>query len=159
MTTRVTIAGHPVHAMLVTIPIGLWVFTLTSDVVFAVTGDSRWEATAFFTLAGGIAGALLAAVPGLFDLLGLHEPHERRIGIIHMSVNLAIVVLQIVNFGLRVSLQADTNLTFALSALAVAALFVSGWLGGQLVHVLGVTQPGHASSQAPPQPDRLHPRT
>src|SRR6185312_9632236 len=65
MGTRVTIAGHPIHAMLVNIPIGLWIFTLTSDVVFAVTGDPRWEATALFTLAGGIAGALLAAVPGL----------------------------------------------------------------------------------------------
>jgi uncharacterized membrane protein len=144
--------------MLVTIPIGLWVFTLTSDVVFAVTGDSRWEATAFFTLAGGIAGALLAAVPGLFDLLGLHEPQERRIGIIHMSLNLAIVIVQLINFSLRITLQGATNLTFALSALAVAALLVSGWLGGQLVHVLGVTQPGHASSQVPQQ-DQLHPRT
>jgi uncharacterized membrane protein len=158
MTTRVTIAGHPVHAMLVTIPIGLWVFTLTSDVVFAVTGDSRWEATAFFTLAGGIAGALLAAVPGLFDLLGLHEPQERRVGIIHMSLNLAIVVVQVINFALRVPSQTGTNLTFVLSALAVAALLVSGWLGGQLVHVFGVTQPGHASSQSA-QHDRLHPRT
>jgi uncharacterized membrane protein len=158
MSTRVTIAGHPVHAMLVTIPIGLWVFTLTSDVVFAATGDGRWEATAFFTLAGGIAGALLAAVPGLFDLLGLHEPQERRIGVIHMSLNLAIVIVQLINFALRVTLQADTNLTLALSALAVAALLVSGWLGGQLVHVFGVTQPGHPSSQLP-QHDRLHPRT
>jgi len=158
MTTRVTIAGHPVHAMLVTIPIGLWIFTLTSDVVFAVTGDARWEATAFFTLAGGIAGALLAAVPGLFDLLGLHEPQERRVGIIHMSVNLGIVVLQFINFALRVSSQGTTTVTLVLSAVAVAALLVSGWLGGQLVHVLGVTQPGHASSQVS-QADRLHPRT
>jgi len=144
--------------MLVTIPIGLWVFTLTSDVVFAVTGDSRWEATAFFTLAGGIVGALLAAVPGLLDLLALHEPRERRVGIAHMSVNLAIVVVQIVNFGLRSAWQADTNFTIALSVVSVAALLVSGWLGGQLVHVFGVTQPGHASSQAA-QHDRLHPRT
>jgi uncharacterized membrane protein len=158
MTTRVTIAGHPVHAMLVTIPIGLWVFTLTSDVVYAVTADPRWEATAFFTLAGGIAGALLAAVPGLFDLLGLHEPHERRTGIIHMSLNLAIVIVQIINFALRTGSQAETSVTLALSALSVAALLASGWLGGQLVHVLGVTQPGHASSQAQ-QHDRLHPRT
>lgn len=158
MTTRVTIAGHPVHAMLVTIPIGLWVFTLTSDVVFAITGDSRWEATAFFTLAGGIAGALLAAVPGFFDLLGLHEPQERRVGIIHMSMNLAIVVVQIINFALRSAMQADTTLTLTLSVLAVAALLVSGWLGGQLVHVFGVTQPSHASSQAQPH-DTLHPRT
>jgi len=73
-------------------------------------------------------------------------------------VNLAIVVVQIVNFGLRSAWQADTNFTIALSVVSVAALLVSGWLGGQLVHVFGVTQPGHASSQAA-QHDRLHPRT
>ncbi len=155
MTARITVAGHPIHAMLVNIPIGLWIFTLTSDVVFTATGDSRWEATAFFTLAGGIAGALLAAVPGLFDLLGLASPRERRIGIFHMSLNLTIVVVQAINFALRAASQADTNLTFALSALAVAGLLISGWLGGQLVHGLGVTQPGHVDS-ASPQPDRLH---
>src|SRR6185437_12272858 len=125
MTARVKIAGHPVHPMLVPIPIGLWIFTLTSDVVFAVTGDPRWEATAFFTLAGGIAGALLAAVPGLFDLLGLPGARERRIGILHMSVNLAIVVVQAINFILRATSQADTNLTIALSALSVAVLLIS----------------------------------
>ena len=161
MGTRVTIAGHPIHAMLVNIPIGLWIFTLTSDVVFAVTGDPRWEATALFTLAGGIAGALFAAVPGLFDLLGLESSDARRIGIFHMSLNLAIVVVQAINFALRATSstgQADTSLTFALSALSVAALLVSGWLGGQLVHVLGVTQPGRVESNAP-QRDRLHQQT
>jgi len=158
MTARVTIAGHPIHPMLVAIPIGLWIFTLTSDVVFTVTADPRWAATAFFTLAGGIAGALLAAVPGLFDLLGLQASRERRLGIFHMSVNLAIVAVQAVNFALRATSGLDTNLTFALSALAVAALLISGWLGGQLVHVLGVTQPDHVEGLSP-QGDRLHSHT
>src|SRR6185437_5508306 len=101
MSARVTIAGHPVHPMLVSIPIGLWIFTLTSDIVFFATADPRWEATAYFTLAGGIAGALLAAVPGLFDLLGLQDSRQRRIGIFHMSVNLAIVAVQAINLALR----------------------------------------------------------
>jgi len=155
MSARVTIAGHPIHAMLVTIPIGLWIFTLTSDVVFTVTADSRWEATAFFPLAGGIAGALLAAVPGLFDLLGLPASRERRIGIFHMSVNLAIVAVQAINLALRATSGLDTSLTLALSALSVAALIVSGWLGGELVHVLGVTQPDAAEARSP-QRERLH---
>lgn len=158
MSARVTIAGHPIHAMLVTIPIGLWIFTLTSDVAFTVTANPQWQATAFFTLAGGIAGALLAAVPGLFDLLGLQAAHERRLGIFHMSVNLAVVAVQAVNFALRATSGADTKLTFALSALSVAALLVSGWLGGQLVHVLGVTQPDHVAAVSP-QHDRLHSHT
>jgi uncharacterized membrane protein len=146
MPARVTIAGHPVHAMLVNIPIGLWIFTLTSDIVFRVTGDISWLSTAYFTLAGGIAGALLAAVFGLIDLLGLTAPRERSIGIFHMSLNLAIVAVQAANFALRATSETTSSLTLVLSALAVAALLVSGWLGGQLVHVLGVTQPRHAQS-------------
>jgi uncharacterized membrane protein len=133
----------------VNIPIGLWVFTLTSDVVFGVTGDPRWQATAYFTLVGGIAGALLAAVFGLIDLLGLPGPRERRIGIFHMSLNLVIVAIQAINFGVRAASQTTSRLTLALSVLAVALLLISGWLGGQLVHVLGVTQPDRREPKAP----------
>ena len=136
--------------MLVNIPIGLWIFTLTADVVFRTTGDPSWSSTAYYTLAGGIAGALLAAVFGLIDLLGLQAPRERRLGIAHMSLNLVIVAVQAINFALRSTSQTASSLTLALSALAVAALLLSGWLGGQLVHVLGVTQPGHVESQSAP---------
>jgi len=146
MPSRVAIAGHPLHAMLVNIPIGLWIFTLTSYVVFAITGDGRWAATGYFTLAGGIAGALLAALPGLIDLLGLEEVRARRIGIFHMVLNLSIVVVQVINFF---AARAGSSLSLALSALSVAALLVSGWLGGQLVHVLGVTQPSRTGATAP----------
>jgi uncharacterized membrane protein len=160
MTTRVTIAGHPIHAMLVTLPIGLWVFSLVSDVIFGSTGDARWQATAYFTLGGGIVGALLAAVPGLLDLLGLHAPRERRTGLIHMGLNLAIVAIQAINFWLRSDTDfSGSRLPVLISVIAVAALVVSGWLGGQLVHVFGVTQPGHESNIAADRAgDQLHPR-
>jgi len=158
MSTRVTVAGHPIHPMLVTVPIGLWVFSLASDIVFASTGDNRWEVTAYFCLGGGVVGALLAAVPGFIDLLGLHEGTERRTGITHMVINLSIVVLQIISFWLRGRTDVGLQAPMLLSVVAVAALFVSGWLGGQLVHVLGVTQPHHGEHH-PAEVDRLHPRT
>jgi uncharacterized membrane protein len=154
---RVSIAGHPIHPMLVTIPIGLWIFSLVCDFVFAGTGDGAWQTTAYLTLGGGIVGALLAALPGLIDLLALHEGTERRIGVTHMVLNLAIVAIQAVNFWLRSAQDYNDTLTLALSIIAVAVLVLSGWLGGQLVHVLGVTQPGRDASAA--QSDRLHPRT
>lgn len=157
MSSRVSIAGHPLHAMLVTIPIGLWVFSLVSDIAVLSTGDARWESTAYFTLGGGIVGALLAAVPGLLDFLGLHEPRERRTATYHLALNLAIVVIQIVNFWLRAE-TGSQNLPVLISIVAVAALVVSGWLGGQLVHVLGVTQPHHGEPGTI-EHDRLHPRT
>jgi uncharacterized membrane protein len=158
MTTRIAIAGHPIHAMLVTIPIGLWVFSLVSDIVFALTGDIRWDVTAYFTLGGGIVGALLAAVPGLLDFLGLHEARERRVAIAHLSLNLAIVAVQAINFWLRGQASIGERIPMLISIVAVAALVVSGWLGGQLVHVFGVTQP-HREATETLDRDRLHPRT
>jgi len=145
--------------MLVTLPIGLWVFSLVSDLVFLSTGDGRWETTAYFTLGGGIVGALLAAVPGLLDFLGLHEARERRTGATHLVLNLSIVAIQAINFWLRSRAGlGGENLPMLISIVAVAALVVSGWLGGQLVHVFGVTQPHHGEP-AGLEREGLHPRT
>lgn len=162
MSTRVTVAGHPIHPMLVTIPIGLWIFSLICDFGYVFTGDSRWAVTAFFTLGGGILGALTAAIPGLLDLLGLHEPRAQRVGVYHMVLNLAIVAVQAANFWLRMDEGGGDVLPRAISIVAVAALVASGWLGGHLVHVLGVTQPGHTGEhvgETAARNDRLHPRT
>ncbi len=64
MSARVSVAGHPLHAMLVYNPDRAVVFSLVADVVFVSTGDARWETTAYFTLGGGIVGALLRRRPG-----------------------------------------------------------------------------------------------
>jgi uncharacterized membrane protein len=164
MSTRTSIAGHPIHPMLVTIPIGLWVFSLICDFVFLSTGDNRWAITAYFSLGGGIVGALIAAIPGLLDLLGLRDERARRIGTYHLILNLAIVAVQAVNFWIRFQDGGSAEvLPRALSIVAVAALVASGWLGGHLVHVLGVTQPRDIG-EAVERPDagrhdQLHPRT
>jgi uncharacterized membrane protein len=160
MSTRVTIAGHPVHAMLVTIPIGLWVFSLICDFAYVGTGDARWAVTAYFTLGGGIIGALVAAVPGLLDLLGLRDPRAVRVGTYHLVLNLAIVAVQAANFWLRLEDGGDAAvLPRAISIVAVVALAISGWLGGHLVHVLGVTQPQQHAGEVAGHRDEPHPRT
>lgn len=161
MSTRVTVAGHPIHPMLVTLPIGLWVFSMICDFVFLYGGDSRWEVTAYFTLGAGIVGALVAAVPGLLDLLGLRDARAARVGTYHMILNLAIVAIQAANFWMRMQDDGSADVVpRAISIVAVAALIASGWLGGHLVHVLGVTQP-HAqdAEHLARSRDQLHPRT
>ncbi|HEY7643112.1 MAG TPA: DUF2231 domain-containing protein [Steroidobacteraceae bacterium] len=147
MTTRVSISRHPIHPMLVTLPIGLWVFSLICDFAYVGTDDARWAVTAYFTLGGGIVGALIAAVPGLLDLLGLHDPRAQRIGTYHLVLNLAIVAVQAANFWLRMQDGGHPQvLPRAISIVAVVALVIAGWLGGHLVHVLGVTQPQDESA-------------
>jgi uncharacterized membrane protein len=158
MSARVSIAGHPIHPMLVALPIGLWIFSLICDFGFLITGEQSWAVTAYFTLGGGIVGALVAAVPGLIDLLGLHDSNARRIGLYHMVLNLAIVAAQAASFWLRTVDEAMGSLPRGISIVAVAALVASGWLGGHLVHVLGVTQPREEAQPAAGR-DRLTPRT
>lgn len=156
MSTPASIAGHPIHPMLVSIPIGLWVFSLVADIVYLSTGNPDWETTAWLTMGGGVIGALLAAVPGFIDFLSVHESRARRTAAMHMGLNLVIVAVFAVNFWLRAE-GAGGTLPYWLSWLAIIALVVSGWLGGHLVHVLGVTQPGANLARGEvAERDRLH---
>ena len=55
MRTPANIAGHPIHPMLVTIPIGLWVFSLVCDLIAMQSADAAtWNVVALYALIGGI---------------------------------------------------------------------------------------------------------
>lgn len=134
MRTPASVAGHPIHPMLVPIPIGLWVFSFACDLAFVLGhGASLWYTLAFYTLIGGSIGAVLAAVPGIIDLLSLSGRH-RRIGLAHMAVNLLVMALYAVNIGLRITGPDQFHFCVALSAVAIALLAVAGWLGGHMVY-------------------------
>ena len=139
MASPASIARHPIHPILVSIPIGLWVFSLVSDVIFAMGwGGLVWKDVAFYSMAGGFAGALTAAVPGLIDLLSISNPKVKTIGIWHMSINLLVVALYAVNLWLRYTAEPGTGSPVWLSVIGVALLGVSGWLGGEMVYVHSV---------------------
>jgi uncharacterized membrane protein len=63
MTTPASIAKHPIHPMLVVLPMGLWIFSLVAVLFFAAGCGDRWKDVALYTMGGGIAGALIAAIP------------------------------------------------------------------------------------------------
>jgi uncharacterized membrane protein len=149
MRTPANIAGHPIHPMLVTIPIGLWIFSLVCDfVAMRSANPETWNIVALYALIGGIVGALAAALPGLIDLMSLQDRAIKKTGLVHMTINLTVVALYVVNAWLRHNGQAG-NLPFILSLVAVAMLTVSGWLGGKMVYLAGVG----VSSEAPQDAD------
>jgi uncharacterized membrane protein len=123
--------------MLVPIPIGLWLFSLVCDLVYFFGGGTAWQTVAFYNMVAGIIGALLAAIPGLIDLLSL-PPGPRKTALTHMAINLTVVALYAVNIYLRVTRPAEAQLPLWLSVLAVALLVGSGWLGGKMVYEYGV---------------------
>lgn len=138
MVSRASIAGHPIHPMLVPIPIGLFVFSLVADVAVYFGWGAAWPAVALYTMGGGVVGALLAAAFGLVDLLALRDERAKKIGVAHMVINLIVVTLYIVNFWLRWQGEPLEGIPGTLSIVAILMLLGSGWLGGHMVYVHGV---------------------
>jgi uncharacterized membrane protein len=131
--TPASIGKHPAHPMLVVLPLGLWIAALAFDIIEAFTGNGLWRTLAFYNIAAGIIGALIAAVPGFIDYLSL-EGRARRIATYHMVLNLGAVALYAVNWYLRTRVAPDSWWPLALSVVGVAGILVSGWLGGELVY-------------------------
>jgi len=139
MSAPASFKGHPFHPIIIPLPIGLWIFSIVSDFIFKLGwGSPVWNDVAFYTLAGGIIGALIAAVPGFIDLTGLTNPKTKTIAIWHMMINLLAVALYCVNFWLRTQRAPGDNLPILLSAIGIGLIIISGWLGGELVYVRGV---------------------
>ena len=151
MKSHASIAGHPIHSMLVPFPIALWIFSLASDLIFLFGfGGHGWKDVALYTMIGGIIGGLAAAIPGYVDYRSLTDPVTVRLAQMHMVINVGLVLLFTVNAGLRIMYGPEALLPVVLSLLGVGALAVSGWLGGELVYVQGVAVQPQRETPAPP---------
>jgi uncharacterized membrane protein len=139
MASPASFQKHPIHPMLIPFPIALWIFSFVCDLIYVMGwGGAVWNDMAFYSMAGGLLGALLAAVPGYIDFRSLSDPAVRSIGRAHMLINLVIVVLFAVNLWLRMGSTPPTTIPLILSFVGIALLGVSGWLGGEMVYVRGV---------------------
>lgn len=137
MRTPASVAGHPIHPMLVPLAIGLWIFSFVCDLFMLSGRAGAWPTVALYTMIGGIAGALLAAVPGFIDLLSLPDG-PKKTAIIHMTINLTVVALFAINAWMRLGNPESLRTPMLLSALGLGLLVVSGWLGGKMVYEYGV---------------------
>jgi uncharacterized membrane protein len=152
MHTPAQIRKHPLHPMLVTIPIGLWVFSFICDLAYVLGGGNpNWSMVAYYTMMGGVFGALAAAVPGFIDMISLPAGLQRT-AMIHMAINVGVVILYLINAWLRLS-KANDLVPLGLSAFSIALIAGSAWLGGKMVYVHGV------AVETPPEPaSPAHPR-
>lgn len=144
--TGARIGKHPIHPILVAIPIGLCAFSVFADIVrLAGLGGPAWFDLAKYAIAGGIVGALLAAVPGFVDYLSITDARVRDIAFAHSVTALFVVALYGLSFWLRWS--GDQGLLpVTISAVGLVLLGLVGWLGGEMVFVHGM---GMAEDKAP----------
>lgn len=140
MRSKAAIGKHPIHPMLITLPIGLFTMSLVSDIVYLNSRQVFWYDMAWWTMAAGVVSALLAAIPGLVDYgtVARKHPDAKRIGMIHGLMNVSVVAVYALNLYLRNDRAATvgdgTGLVVGLSVACMIALGVSGWLGGRMVY-------------------------
>ena len=104
------VLGHPIHPMLVPIPIACFVLTLVTDLAYWKTANMQWANMSAWLLAVGLFASVLAALAGVIDFF----IHSRD------------AYTSVVPTGLL------------LSALVVAILLVTGWNGWEMVYRHGV---------------------
>jgi uncharacterized membrane protein len=139
MSSPASIKGHPLHPMFVGFPVALWVFSLVSDIIYAAGwGGPIWNDVAYYTMVGGVIGALFAAIFGFIDYLSITEEKTKRTATKHLILNSFIEVLFIVNVVIRTNGTPGMALPIILSIVGVGALVYSGWLGWDLVYEHGM---------------------
>ena len=137
MRSTANIGGHPIHPMLIPLPIGLLIAAFVCDLAYWGT------ANAFWALIGGVVTALLAALFGFADFFGDRAIRQMGDAWHHMMGNLIAVVLAIVSLYLRYRGGVEAAVFpwgITTSFLVVLVLGFTGWKGGELVfrHGAGV---------------------
>jgi uncharacterized membrane protein len=152
MESRTKIFGHPVHPMLIVLPLGMFIGGVVFDGIYLLWGIESLASVGHWNIAGGIAGGFLAAVAGMLDWLGIPAgTRAKRIGIYHAaSVVTAMLIFAGVLWTRFNSVDlAPTSTLFAVEVIALAFGSLGGWLGGELVDRLGVGVDNGANLDAP----------
>ncbi len=141
MESRAKIAGHAVHPMLIPIPLGMFLGTVVFDLLYLIADDGQYATVAFFTIAAGVIGGIVAALFGTIDWLAIPKgTRARRVGTLHAIGNDIVLVLFALSWLLRLGPEGHrpSGLALALAFLGAGLSILTGWLGGELVERLGV---------------------
>src|SRR5437763_269133 len=103
MKSRANFKDHPIHPMLVSLPIGLWTASLAYDLAAAARTEPRLRQSANDMLLAGLVGAVAAAVPGAVDYFAVIPPESsaKSRGATHGLLNVGLTALYGVNSLLR----------------------------------------------------------
>jgi len=134
MQGKATIAGHPLHPVLVTIPIGCFVAAVTSDIISIWAGPVFWAQMSTWLLLFGVVGSLVAAFFGFIDYLSAPMTAvAKNLAGWHMALNVAAIL--VLGWACAIRFQDHTSVAgYALTGLGIVVLGFSGYLGGEVAH-------------------------
>ncbi|HEY0712720.1 MAG TPA: DUF2231 domain-containing protein [Polyangia bacterium] len=144
MKSKVRVAGHGLHPMLVAFPLGLLGISPLWDILRLSTGRTSWAGIAYWTIIAGVVSAVIAAIPGFVDWMAIPKgTRAKTIGLWHMGTNLVVLALFGISLWLRQAApggpEAAGVAAFVPGWFGVAFALVSAWFGGELVERLGMS--------------------
>lgn len=151
VTSTVAVAGHPIHPLLVTFPLGLLVTALGTDLGYWLTSDPFWARASIWLIGAGFVSGIVAALTGMMDFLRIDRVRKRRAGWVHMIGNVVALGLTLVNWILRWdNVTAAVLPTGIIISFIVASLLgITGWYGAELIYRHKVAVIGYSSRHEP----------
>ena len=142
--SRLAIAGHPVHVMLVTFPIALTCGSLGADLFYWWSADPFFTRLALWTTGWGFGLGVVAALSGIAEMMLVRGIRGRIEAWNHGVAALWLLAVLGANWGLRLDDPVAHVLPWGLylSVLGFVSVGFAGWHGGKLVfeHRIGVTR-------------------
>lgn len=130
------IGSHPIHPILIPIPIACFVGTLLCDLMYWKTASMQWANFSAWLVTVGVIIGWLAAIAGLIDFLANPAVRAQPPAWPHLIGNLVVLILA--SFNLLVHTRdAYTSVVpvgLILSAVSVVILAFTGWLGWSMVY-------------------------
>ena len=151
MEARAKLLGHPIHQMLIVLPLGLLSGVVIFDLLHLATGGREWSSISYWLIPVGVVSGLVAAVFGIADWTKIpRSSRAKSVGTRHGLGNALVVFLFLASWLLRGDpVAAPGALAIVLSLAGGALSMVTGWLGGELVGRLGVGVDDGAHLNAP----------
>ncbi len=135
MRSKAAIQSHPLHPILIALPIGLWVGAFVFEII-GRDNPGLWAA-GFYSVIAGCVGAVLAALPGAIDWLTVVPPQSsaKQRGLLHGGLN-TLNLLLFIYIAYRIGSPGNRadGMTLFLMAIGIVVLGIAGWLGGTLVY-------------------------
>lgn len=144
MASKASLAGHPIHPMIIPFPLALWTTSFICDVIFYFWRNTSLVLISKFLLAAGCLGAVAAAIPGIVDWTAIRNSKVKRIANWHARLNVIALIIFATSLYLRMNsggapwVNYSLKIPFLLSLLGVILISISGWLGGALSFEHGV---------------------
>jgi nitrite reductase/ring-hydroxylating ferredoxin subunit/uncharacterized membrane protein len=135
MRTHASIKGHPIHPMLIPYPFAFLTGGWGFGVAAALTRDRDLATVSRYLVPTGVAAGLLAAVPGLVDLMNSVPPDSSAQTRARTHGLLNTTALTLFTAGWWLSRRSKRmTAPLLLQGLGTAVMSTAAWMGGTLVY-------------------------